>query len=274
MNRIKFLIIVMVVLTVSLFSSVVDNYSISCSKGDSKSCYQLGISYRDGLGVEQNTVAAKQFFNIACDMGDSLACTEITIIDKSKNNSSIRTSKIKKYSKLVKYKDACNLGDFEKCFRFGLAYYEGNQVEQNYNIAKSYLEMACNNKVGVGCGTLGVMYENGKGVSQDYSKAKMYYEKGCDIGYSNGCLMTAVYYESGRGGKQNMAKAEKYYHILKVHYEKECSDNHANGCLMLGYMYSRGKTVEQNHEKAKIYYKKSCDFGNRIGCEQVAKLKE
>ncbi len=274
MNRIIILMTILVGFTESLFPETLDDYRRSCSKSDSRSCYQLGIAYRDGLEVVQSEVAAKQFFDMACDMGSSQACSELKEIDKYRNDSTVGASDTEQDNKIVVFRKSCDRGDGDACFRIGLAYYEGSEVEQDYKIAKEYLEIACDHKVGVGCGTLGVMYENGKGARIDYAKAKAYYKKGCDYDYSNGCLMLGIYYENGRGGEQNIAKAGEYYRISKAYHEKECDNGDGNGCLMLGYAYSRGSGVSQDPKKAEAYYKKACDFGNTLGCKQVAESKK
>lgn len=108
MNKVMFTTIVIVGLRVSLFSGVVDNYGLACSKGSSASCYQLGISYRDGVGVGQNAVAAKQFFNIGCDMGDSQACSMLSDIDLHGTRSNIDTSKT--ISENLKYYTSARFG--------------------------------------------------------------------------------------------------------------------------------------------------------------------
>ena len=81
MSRLIVLMILLIGLTGSLFSGVPDDYSQSCSEGDTHGCYQLAIAYRDGNGVRQDVAASKEFFKIACDMGDTQACDALN--DKS-----------------------------------------------------------------------------------------------------------------------------------------------------------------------------------------------
>jgi TPR repeat protein len=71
------LLIVAAGLAQNLFPGVLDDYSQACSEGDTKGCYQLGLAYRDGLEVEQDLAASRQFFQIGCDMGDARACIEL-----------------------------------------------------------------------------------------------------------------------------------------------------------------------------------------------------
>jgi len=263
MNKVIFLIIVMVGFTQSLFSGLLDEYSKSCSEGDSKGCYQLGIAYRDGLEVEQNTIAYKRFFKLACELGNTQACSDISFVKKNEDQVKINS--------IEGYKKSCFAEDFQKCFMLGLAYYEGKKIERNYKTSKKYLMLACDNQVGVGCSTLAILYEKGNGVRQDYAKAKEYYKRGCDYGHSNGCLMLGMYYEKGLGGKQDLYKAREYYSISKVYHESECVAGDGNGCLMLGYVYDKGNGVEQDKKKAKRYYQKACNFGDAIGCKQIMK---
>ena len=87
MKKVIVSIIVLFGFTEMLFSGTVDDYGQSCLDGDVERCYQLGMMYRDGVGIEKNAQEAKDFFEIACDLGSKQACFELKnkSIDRSKN---------------------------------------------------------------------------------------------------------------------------------------------------------------------------------------------
>ena len=54
---------------------------------------------------------------------------------------------------------------------------------------------------------LGSLYEDGDGVEQDYDKAKHYYELAADQGYADAQCNLGVLYEDGHGIEQDYEKA-------------------------------------------------------------------
>ena len=49
-------------------------YQKACDGGDAGGCYNLGVLYHNGQGVRQNFSTAKQYFGKACDLGLQLGC--------------------------------------------------------------------------------------------------------------------------------------------------------------------------------------------------------
>ncbi len=217
------------------------------------------------------------------------------------------------------YKKACLKQDAQGCASLGWAYADGippelssilpkefleQHLEQNYELAKEFLEIGCDYEVGDGCSKLGEMYAEGKGVEKNdskareyYGKAKEYYKKACDLNGANGCYSLGLIYEGGKGVKRDYIKAKEYY-------EKACNLNDDTGCFALGLMYETGTGVkrdyarareyfkdldaafysilgmiyeqgedgiEKNDTKAREYYKKACDLGDDIGCAEYKK---
>lgn len=78
-------------------------------------------------------------------------------------------------------------GDEDAHFYLASLYYNGYGVRQNYQTAFKLYEKAAQKGNVHACGMLGLMYKYGKGVRQDYSKAKQWYKKMCEHGNQNGC---------------------------------------------------------------------------------------
>ena len=95
-NRLLVFTILFFGFTGILFSNIIDEYGESCLEGNIDKCYQLGIIYRDGVGVMKSSSEAKEFFEIACDLGNTQAClelknktfkkTENVLLSKERNN--------------------------------------------------------------------------------------------------------------------------------------------------------------------------------------------
>ncbi|MGN0915157.1 MAG: tetratricopeptide repeat protein [Succinivibrio sp.] len=128
------------------------------------------------------------------------------------------------------YKKACLNGKIEACSALGLAYARGDDLEQNYDEAKYYLEMSCSKGFVPGCFNLGNMYEKGLGVPKDYKMAYSYFEKACDEQNPWGYARIARMYEKGMGVDKDESKAKEFYH-------KACS-------LGLGQVCSKAQDTE------------------------------
>lgn len=85
------------------------------------------------------------------------------------------------------YEKACELEKGGSCALLGIFYEYGQDVNQDYQQARTYYEKACKLNDVVGCTNLGLLYDEGRGVSQDLQQAKTYYEKACELGEQSGC---------------------------------------------------------------------------------------
>lgn len=46
----------------------------ACDKGDSLSCFRLGILFNNGAGVTKNLLSAFEYFEKSCDGGNAVGC--------------------------------------------------------------------------------------------------------------------------------------------------------------------------------------------------------
>ena len=63
------------------------------------------------------------------------------------------------------------------------------------------------------------------------------------------------------------AYGNKNYKTSFKLFNQLCEDGDSNGCNAIGKHYEYGNHVKINLFKASDYYKKSCDMGNKSGCE-------
>jgi len=52
----------------------------TCNEGYEKSCFNLGVMYRDGQGVAQNRQKAIELFSQSCTMGFDLGCKNALLL--------------------------------------------------------------------------------------------------------------------------------------------------------------------------------------------------
>ena len=133
---------------------------------------------------------------------------------------------------------------------------------QNFSLAKSKFELACQSGEKMGCENLAVMYVLGKGMSKDSASAIKFYEKGCELGSGGSCGAAGGMYKVGDGAQRDDAKALAL--LLRG-----CDLGNSNACSEAGGMYLE----KQNRNDQKIaleLFKKACRGGdeiNLLGCQ-------
>ena len=109
------------------------------------------------------------------------------------------------------YQKLCDTGELNACVELATEYIEGRSVRQNYQVAKDYLELACEYKNAKGCSRLGVLYIEGMGVEKDIGKAKVFFEKGCKLGDAEGCKSLNYLFEMKVNDHKRKIEQSKQY---------------------------------------------------------------
>ncbi len=233
-----------------------------CGRGQTASCVDLGVMYRDGLGVTRVDVYAVQLFNQACRGGNANGCTHLGFMHhmgRGIAQSAVRAAQL--------YNQGCDGRDAQGCTYLGVMYRDGVGVEQNEVQATQLLKQGCDGADASGCTILGSMYENSRGIAQDYVRAAQLYKQGCDGGYAYGCTRLGLMYDKGRGIAQDNARAVQLY-------KQGCDGRDALGCADLGVMYRDGLGVAQDNARAVQLFKQGCDNGEALGCVGLASMYE
>ena len=172
------------------------------------------------------------------------------------------------------YKKACLKQDAQGCLNLGLAYAKGIETEQDYELAKDYLDIACdlgNTQACTELKDIGQNHDDSGNLedNQDNStesnkiKEDDKYKKACDRGDGLACWDFGYLYYQGKEVKRNYAKAGKYY-------KKACDLGNGLGCFNIGYLHEEGIGVKRNYPKAVEYYRKSCNLADGTGCYLLA----
>jgi len=98
-------------------------------------CYNLGVIYSNGFGVDKNYSMAAQYFKKAAANGFIDSYFQLAIIEKKAGN----------IKKALDYaKKGCKLNSAMSCFYAGAIYYDGDIVEKNLTVTKQYWKKALN----------------------------------------------------------------------------------------------------------------------------------
>ncbi len=176
------------------------------------------------------------------------------------------------------YKKACQSQDAKGCFSLGLAYAKGIEIEQDYELAKDFLEIACDLGNTQACAELKDVDQHRDDSTVGTSDTKEDNEfmrdgfKYCERGDSAACLVIGLSYEDEAEDTSNYTKAEEYY-------KKACDLGNSLACSSLESLYKEGKVVKHNYAKAKeddrvIKYRRACDYGDGFACYDLAFLYE
>ena len=124
--------------------------------------------------------------------------------------------KQKEYIKASKeFKPLAEQGHVPSQMNLGWMHHKGLGVEQNYETAIKWYEMAANQDNEDAQHTLGNLYRNGEGkknaVTKDLNKAMYYYKKASDNGFPYSMFTIGAMYEKGEGVDKSVKNAAKWF---------------------------------------------------------------
>ena len=134
------------------FGANIQTLTQQCEANNAKACYDLGVAYYNGKGVDKDSSKAFSFTKKACDMGDASGCVDLGI-------AYIRAKDSSKAFPL--FKKACDMGDAQGCYSLGVYYYYGTGVKKDINAAKNYSKKACSMGWQDGCDNYKIMLRQG-----------------------------------------------------------------------------------------------------------------
>ena len=99
------------------------------------------------------------------------------------------------------------VGEAEKQFALGNAYYQGDGVPQNFAEAVKWYRKAAEQEHTNSQYMLGLMYDRGEGMPTVYVEAVAWYRKAAEKGHTKAQLELGKKYAEGKGVPQNFAEA-------------------------------------------------------------------
>lgn len=269
----------------------------ACKLNDSRGCYNLGVVYAFGKGVDRDLIKAENLWTDGCKLNEGMSCYMLAsffIKDEKLQRELYKNSE----KSLL---NSCNKSSALACTFLGNMYERGLGVNQNYLTATKFYEQACNLNSSDSCEMLGFLYNNSLGVKQDerkaieywekscslkngsacFSVAKLYYsvfnnerkslsfyKKSCDYNYGYGCFITGLAYKDDNKDELSRTTLNKAFQL----FYDGCKADEEVDCYVLFEMYREGYAVEKNMIKASEYCEKSCKLGLEVACEELKKL--
>lgn len=167
------------------------------------------------------------------------------------------------------WEKACNLGSCESCFRLGSLFENNGSIEKNIARALTYYNRACEGKYANACEHLGNMYENGKEVKRNFPIAFRYYEAGCNLKSHKSCYALVDFYSKGIGVMQSYEGAQKYLAL-------SCSYGNHGACNRISENTNELAPLTKEPLPPKTTHEliQECNDDNVVSCVEVSKIKQ
>lgn len=134
-------------------------------------------------------------------------------------------------------------GNVDSQMNLGYMYlYGSNGVEQDFEKAFHYYNMAAEQNNPIALNNLGSLYFNGIGVTKERSKAMEYFSKSAELGNDNAATNLAFIYLTGGDVERN----KKAIELLKM----AAKNGNKLAKFMLGYAHYKGFLVERDNYTA------------------------
>ena len=202
-------------------------------QGNALAMYDLGRMWADGLGVEADPDAAKEWYRKALD---AFLSAEKKLPERKKT--------------YLQY-------------RIGKMYLAGLGTEQNYETAATWLDRAAEKSHKYAQYTLAGLYAKGQGVEKDLKRAFSLYYASASQGNPYASYELAKMFRDGTGTKKSAGQAEEHFQNAFSGFlvlEEKSHDDKLQ--YRLGQMLYQGIGTERDEEEAVRYWQQAAKLGN------------
>jgi TPR repeat protein len=173
-------------------ADMVELADTGCGAGNGWLCTEIGQSYRDGeKGRGKDYVLALTYHLQSCGMDYGLGCARAGVAYELGNATAEDRSQASDM-----YRKGCELGSSNGCqWEADLRMWDRMNSEPAAPDSIAVLQDKCRDTGldGPSCVALGIAYYKGEGVSQDEDMAKQYWNKGCDRAvYAPACYLSSL----------------------------------------------------------------------------------
>jgi clan AA aspartic protease (TIGR02281 family) len=181
-------------------------YKAEAERGDAKAQFNLGVSYRDGAGVEKNLTEAAKWWSKAAEQGDAEA-------QRNLGSCYYYGEGVEKnYAEAVKWlRKAAEQGNAEAQRNLGNRYYHGEGVEKDYSEAVKWYRKATEQNLVMAQFQLGLCYDFGEGLEKNSAEAVKWYRKAAEQNLAVAQRNLGYCYRDGEGVEKDDAEAMKWF---------------------------------------------------------------
>ena len=174
----KKILLALLLLTIVAVSGSFKETKTACDNNDMKSCYNLGIMYLTGKGIDKDSSKAITLFLDACKKKEGSCCGLIGSLYAD----GVIGGKPDNQNAANFFKAACDYGDMHSCASIAFLYKNGKGVKKDLAMSAKLDKKACEGGYPMACHNLGRSYYFGEGVEKDYNMAAKYWLKAMSEG--------------------------------------------------------------------------------------------
>lgn len=233
----------------------------AANQGYPKANYQLGVMYRDGVGVARNKSEAIKSFRQAAAWGDKDAQMALDqLVTKKKKTSSIKPEDLP--------------GDRnhpEELYQLAKRIIDN---ERDYKIAIPMLEKAAKLNHSPSQYLLGKIYKEGKGISKNVAKAKKWLSKSASNNYlKSRVLLRELLSEENKNNRSKLKSASSRYNFsADAAYLLAAKKGDVDAQYNLGSMYVEGETIEGKTSEGLRWLRRAANRGHLEAQLKLAEL--
>lgn len=150
------------------------------------------------------------------------------------------------------------------CFEYGLQYYEGDGVAQDYKEAVKYFQLAAEQGDARAQYYMGECYYHGYGVAEDLEQATAWYVLAEAQEYEPAQSKVGVcFYEIGSDYYHGFGGKEQNYEQAAKYFQSAANRGNAEAQYRLGYCYDKGLGVDQDYQEAAKWFELSANQGDK-----------
>lgn len=225
--------------------------------GDAQAQLNLGMMYRDGVGVLKDTAKAAEWYQKAAAQGEAQAQYHLGVRYGLGDGLPKDAAKAAEW-----YQKAAAQGEARAQNNLGSMYDRGEGVPKDTTKALELYQKAAAQGQVHGQSNLGQKYERGEGVARDAAKAAEWFQKAAEQGYAKAQVYLGLRYVLGDGLPKNAAKAVEWF-------QKAAAQGDAQAQTLLGDMYGEGDGVPKDIAKAAEWYQKAAAQGYETAQAQL-----
>ena len=192
-----------------------------CAGGDAQACLAAGEDLMQAAGGTPEPARPLEQFRTGCRLRNARACVMAAVIEYVQEHGPPEDLNDALMADIMRA--SCMQGAAESCAVLGGLYNQGEVAEQDYVLARKFLERACSLDDGFGCTLLGALYHDGSGVRADFARAREYCARACGLQDAPCCMLLGELHYLGLGGTRDAKQAREYY-------GKACDAGHQPGC--------------------------------------------
>lgn len=215
------------------FQEAIRLFCQEAEQGNALAMYDLGRMWADGLGVEADPDAAKEWYRKALD---AFLSAEKKLPERKKT--------------YLQY-------------RIGKMYLAGLGTDQSYETAALWLDRAAEKSHKYAQYTLAGLYAKGQGVEKDLKHAFELYHASAIQGNPYASYELAKMFRDGTGTKKSAGQAEKHFQDAFSGFQVLEEQSHDDKLqYRLGQMLYQGIGTERDEEEAVRYWQQAAKLGN------------